>query len=130
MKTEIRVPVSTGELLDKLSILRIKEEKISDPAKLKNVRREREILQSERDRLKLDDMAGEKERILEDINREIWRIEDEIRDCERRKDFGPAFVTLARSVYRTNDRRAQVKREINQLSGSRLVEEKSYTEYA
>lgn len=130
MLSTITVEVAPGELLDKLTILEIKLERISDPAKLANVRIEHETLTralkaAVASSPELDALHA----ALKGINEELWVIEDDIRDCERNKDFGPTFIELARSVYRTNDRRAEVKRQINQLLGSRLVEEKSYAAY-
>jgi hypothetical protein len=125
-----QAPVSVGELIDKLTILEIKRERIGDAAKLANVERERAALAAARASLalpdgKLDPLAAE----LKRVNEALWEIEDEIRDCERKSDFGPRFVELARSVYRNNDRRAAIKGEINRLSGSAIVEEKSYKGY-
>lgn len=120
-------PVSWGELIDKITILEIKAERIADPAKLANVRRELQALQAVRDAGATPTpalLALTQE--LRRINRTLWDIEDSIRDCEARSDFGSDFVALARKVYKTNDRRAAVKREINTLLGSDLVEEKSY----
>ena len=126
----IRIEVSPAELIDKISILEIKSERIGDPDKLKNIRRELGLYRDIRmsripggpalDALILD---------LKTVNETLWEVEDEIRACEARRDFGDRFVELARSVYRTNDRRAAIKREINALCGSSIVEEKSYTEY-
>ena len=121
------VPISVGELLDKISILEIKAEALSDPAKQANVRRELAALEAVRGReiAALPELAalyGE----LKSANQALWRIEDEIRECERDGQFDQRFIELARSVYRTNDRRAVVKRRINELTGSELVEEKSY----
>lgn len=126
----VTVEVPPGELFDKISILEIKSERIADAGKLANVRAELEVLAAARDgavagSAALDELATE----LRAINEVLWETEDDIRDCERRGDFGAAFVALARRVYRTNDRRAAVKRAINELLGSRLVEEKSYAEY-
>lgn len=126
----IEVPISPGELIDKLAILEIKVEHIVDPKSRANVVRELDALTRVRDRTigtspALVRLAGD----LKAVNAELWRIEDELRDCERRGDFGADFIALARAVYRTNDRRAALKREINTLLGSELVEEKSYTRY-
>ena len=122
-----QVPVSLGELIDKITILEIKTQRITDPAKLANVRAE---LDSLNDTLAavltpsadLARLQGE----LFEINAALWDIEDEIRECEMRGDFGPTFVALARAVYVTNDKRAAVKKQINIALGSRLIEEKSY----
>lgn len=126
---EIRVPVSAGELLDKISILIIKDQRIEDPAKLANVRRELEALRPEADKLPGDAALHEAWLAeLNQINGRLWEIEDDIRACEARQDFGASFIALARAVYRTNDERARVKREINLATGSELVEEKSYVD--
>ncbi|MEQ8252351.1 DUF6165 family protein [Oceanibaculum nanhaiense] len=130
----IQVPVSWGELIDKIAILEIKSERISDAAKLVNVRTELAALAGVRDanlpsdQKVLADLATLTADIKK-VNEALWEIEDDIRDCERDKDFGPRFVELARSVYKTNDRRAALKRDINTLLGSELVEEKSYQSY-
>ncbi|MGY6587316.1 MAG: DUF6165 family protein [Wenzhouxiangella sp.] len=125
-----QIPVSAGELIDKITILEIKAERITAPDKLENVRRELSELQAVvNDRVPgsaaLDALKVE----LKRINETLWMIEDDIRDCERAGEFGEPFVKLARAVYITNDRRAALKREINQLLGSTLVEEKSYQAY-
>jgi hypothetical protein len=126
----VLTPVSWGELIDKYTILAIKTERISDPAKKSNVAREREALRPLRDQARATHPEIARcEAALQAVNEALWDIEDEIRDCERRQDFGPRFIELARSVYRSNDRRAEVKREINQLLDSGLVEEKSYRPY-
>jgi Flp pilus assembly protein TadD len=122
--------ISAGELLDKIAILEIKRRRIPDAAKQQNVRRELGILSAVRDRElpstpALDAHFAE----LIRVNEILWNTEDEIRDCERRKDFGSRFVELARTVYRTNDQRSAIKRAVNELTGSRLVEEKSYPAY-
>jgi hypothetical protein len=122
--------VSLGELIDKITILEIKAERIQDAAKLRNIRAELTALTAARERAvpvspELDRLAAE----LKAVNEQLWRIEDEIRACEAARDFGPRFVELARSVYRTNDRRSALKRRVNELLGSRLVEEKAYADY-
>ena len=127
---DIRIPVSAGELVDKISILEIKSERIADPAKLRNVRVELALLMEVRDKampqtFELRRMAE----ALRAVNEELWEIEDAIRECERHGDFGPRFITLARSVYRTNDRRAALKRGIDVAFGSSIMEEKSYATY-
>tara|TARA_R110002096_G_scaffold2741_22_gene14173 strand:+ start:426 stop:815 length:390 start_codon:yes stop_codon:yes gene_type:complete len=126
----IKVDISVGELVDKISILEIKQEHIDDPDKLANVSNELGILNDEflHNVPKSDDLDVLKDR-LKAVNLEIWNLEDDIRDQERRRDFGEKFVQLARSVYKTNDKRAALKREINVLLGSAIVEEKSYQEY-
>ncbi len=126
----ILVEIAPGELIDKITILEIKTERIADPDKLNNVRVELEVLEKARDEAveaspELGDLAAR----LRKVNEALWDIEDDIRDCERRQDFGPRFIELARSVYRSNDQRAAVKREVNELLGSKLIEEKSYTDY-
>jgi hypothetical protein len=122
-------PISAGELIDKITILRIKSERIAAD-KRGNVRHELDLLESLATRelagIDLDDLTAE----LTAINAGLWDIEDGKRDCERRGDFGPAFVALARSVYIENDRRAAVKRRINDAAGSDIVEEKSYAPYS
>ena len=127
---ELLVPVSYGELLDKIAILQIKSERISDPAKLANVRRELSALEQtwmahpaavqDIARLRAD---------LKAVNERLWVIEDDIRDKERAQAFDADFVRLARSVYFENDQRARIKREINEALGSTYVEEKSYADY-
>ena len=126
----ITVEVAAGELLDKITILEIKEAKFTDATKLANVRAELETLRAARDgNLPSTEDIERAVDGLRAVNRQLWEIEDEIRECERQKDFGERFVELARAVYKTNDRRAALKREINDLTGSRLKEEKSYTAY-
>ncbi len=121
------VPISVGELLDKISILEIKAEAITDPAKQANVVRELAALAAVREReVTAMPELGALYAELKSVNRILWQIEDEIRECERAGQFDEGFIELARNVYRTNDRRAVVKRRINELSGSDLVEEKSY----
>ena len=125
----LAVPVSPGELLDKISILEIKLERIADRAKQENVRCELAELAAVRQSLpQTADLAGLTVE-LKSVNERLWEIEDDIRDCERRQDFGPVFIELARSVYRQNDRRVALKRQINELLGSRLIEEKAYAAY-
>ncbi len=128
----IEAPISLGELIDKVTILEIKAVNISDPAKLKNVAHELAVLNDKVSRL-LDpgglDKLSPLKAALKDINQSLWVIEDDIRDCERDKDFGPRFIELARAVYVTNDKRAAVKKDINLAFGSELVEEKSYKDY-
>jgi hypothetical protein len=126
----LNVQTSPGEFLDKLTILEIKAERISDPAKLANVRRELEQLRATwaASALAGHDVArlvGE----LKAVNLALWDIEDRVRSHEAEQRFDGEFVELARSVYRNNDRRAALKRELNLALGSDLLEEKSYTEY-
>ena len=130
MATAIRIDVAPGELIDKLTILEIKRERIQDPKKRANVEVELAALQSAYDAGVRSSEALLALRVeLRAVNSRLWEIEDEIRDCERRQDFGERFVGLARAVYRVNDRRSELKREINQLLGSSLIEEKSYRPY-
>jgi FkbM family methyltransferase len=125
--SSLRVEVSPGELLDKISILQIKSERIDDPAKLWNIQTELQALTQTRNQFvetspSLDQLFAD----LKRVNEALWDVEDELRFSEQRQDFGPEFVELARSVYRHNDRRSVLKREINKLLDSRLLEEKSY----
>lgn len=124
---EILVPTAPGELIDKLTILRLKTEKISDSEKLRNVRHEQTTLQAiADDALPPSDALIALWDQLYRINSDLWDIEDDIRAFEQRNDFGAGFIGLARAVYVTNDERARVKKEINLLLGSELIEEKSY----
>ena len=127
----IMAPISAGELVDKITILRVKAERIGDPAKEANVRKELAMLeaiaaQALPSSAEIERLTGE----LAAVNAALWDIEDGKRDCERRGDFGDRFVQLARLVYVENDRRAAIKRAINEASGSDIVEEKSYKPYA
>jgi hypothetical protein len=127
----MQVEVSNGELLDKLSILEIKLNKIEDKEKLANVQKEFDTLNPLAKEL-FENYEGDLQNHyleLSNINGQLWDIEDWIRDCEKRKDFGNEFIQLARSVYVTNDRRSEVKKIINTITGSELVEEKSYDKY-
>jgi hypothetical protein len=126
----ITAEIAPGELIDKITILEIKAERIEDPAKRANVQNELHLLNATRDRAiagspELDRLAID----LRVVNERLWDVEDSIRNCERARDFGLAFIELARSVYRLNDRRATLKRAINERLGSRLIEEKSYATY-
>ena len=128
------VPVSWGELFDKLTILDIKSSRIKDSAKLGNIRKELQLLsdiakEAEQRNAAAKTSFADVTRQLREVNESLWDIEDEIRDCERKKNFGSRFIELARAVYKTNDRRAALKYRINELLGSELVEEKSYQEY-
>ena len=125
---DIVIPVSWGELLDRLTILEIKLARIADPGKLAHVRLEWAALDAVRGESLSPEVTDLATR-LRTVNEALWDIEDAIRAHERAKDFGPAFIELARSVYRTNDFRSALKREINQCMNSRLVEEKSYEPY-
>jgi hypothetical protein len=126
----IQVPVSYGELIDKITILEIKSRQISDPAKLANVRSELDLLNATwaNDAAAQTDIGDERARLLA-VNEALWDIEDRIRLKERAQAFDAQFIELARSVYFRNDERAAVKREINLKLGSQLVEEKSYQDY-
>lgn len=126
----IHVPVSPGEVLDKITILEIKSERISDEAKLVNVKRELELLQASWQKfVDEDDTVQSIHAKLKAINEDLWEIEDDIRDKERAREFDQVFIDLARSVYVTNDRRADAKKELNLYLGSEMVEEKSYQDY-
>ena len=128
--TTITVEIAPGELIDKITILDIKLARIKDAAKLANVRAEWETLTRARDAALPPSAELDAETAaLRRANETLWDVEDDIRDCERRRDFGPRFVELARAVYVTNDERARIKRRINEILGSRLVEEKSYAAY-
>jgi hypothetical protein len=123
----ILIEVGAGELMDRATILAIKNERIADPAKRANVARESLALEPARSNLLRSFPAlGALEAELKGINETLWDIEDAIRRCEAQADFGPRFIELARAVYKNNDRRAEVKKKINLLSGARVVEEKSY----
>ena len=129
--SQIRIPISPGELLDKIAILEIKSERITDVEKVTNVKRELELLETEWARAGSQDPEITDLRArLKAINESLWEIEDAIRDKEREKAFDQRFIELARSVYFTNDDRAAVKKQINTLMGSDIVEEKSYQDYS
>jgi hypothetical protein len=127
---EILIPISPGELLDKITILQIKSERISDATKVANVRTELGMLEQVWSETVEDDeqiraLSGE----LKSINEALWEIEDDIRDEERNKRFGDRFIELARAVYVTNDERANAKKKVNLHLNSSIVEEKSYQDY-
>ena len=123
----ILVEIGPGELIDKITILQIKTERMTDGAKLANVRHELAVLhQARQAHLAASAEANELESALKQVNGQLWDIEDEIRECEAAGNFGPRFIELARAVYRTNDRRAALKKQINLLTGATIVEEKSY----
>jgi hypothetical protein len=124
---EIRVPISPGELLDKLTILRLKAARIADPAKRANVARELALLEATW-RAEIPDAAAlrEEEAALARVNAALWEVEDALREREAAQRFDAEFVSLARSVYRHNDERAAIKRRVNLRLGSALIEEKSY----
>ena len=127
---ELLTPVSPGELLDKLTILDIKAERIDDAEKRSNVLHERQVLEEVWDEANLETRETVRLRAeLKRVNEALWEIEDAIRECERDSDFGPRFIELARAVYKTNDRRAAVKRAINETLDSTIIEEKSYKAY-
>ena len=127
---ELSVEISAGELIDKITILEIKAGRLEDPAKMTNVRTELESLVAARDAaLTPSPELPELPARLKAVNERLWQIEDDIRDCERAKEFEDRFVELARAVYMNNDERADLKRRINELLGSRIVEEKSYAPY-
>jgi Family of unknown function (DUF6165) len=128
--SEIKVPLSPGELLDKITILRIKAQRMSDPVKLSNVRIELRTLQqtwgeSAYSKVDIEADIG----ALMKVNERLWVIEDDIRDKERAQAFDAEFIRLARAVYVENDERAAIKRRINTTLGSTLIEEKSYRDY-
>ena len=127
----MKVEVSNGELLDKLTILELKLSNIRDVQKLTNIQKEHDELNPLAGQL-FDSYGEELKNLykqLAEINSELWIIEDDIRECERNKDFGSDFVSLARAVYFTNDKRSEIKKSINLLTGSGFVEEKSYEDY-
>ena len=126
----VEIAVSYGELFDKISILEIKKSRVVNADQRINIENELNVLNRIRatiipSNFKIDDLIGG----LTDVNERLWDVEDKLRDCERRQDFSAAFIELARSVYRLNDRRAELKRELNSRLGSELVEEKIYSEY-
>lgn len=123
----MKIEVSNGEIIDKLTIIEIKLKSINDESKLFNLRKEYELLSEVAKNI----LSNEHElyKALFVINSQLWNIEDSIRDLERRKDFGEKFIETARSVYVCNDKRSEIKKQINKLTGSNLVEEKSYEKY-
>lgn len=127
---EIMVPVSPGELLDKITILRIKSARMSDPQKLRNVRTELDALQTTwaGSAYADADVAGDVDALMK-VNERLWVIEDDIREKERSRTFDAEFIRLARAVYVENDERAAIKRRVNLRLGSAIVEEKSYRPY-
>jgi Family of unknown function (DUF6165) len=128
---EMTVPVSIGEVVDKITILEIKSDRLRDEAKLRNVHEELRALKGafEERFPALDDELQALFASLKAVNETLWEIEDEIRDCERRQSFESHFIELARAVYLRNDERAALKRAINLRLGSHLIEEKSYSPY-
>jgi len=123
----MKIEVSNGEIIDKLTIIQIKLERISDKEKLKNLKKEFDKLSKVTSSIL--STSDPLYKSLYEVNCELWDIEDHIRDLERKKDFGKDFVETARSVYFKNDRRAELKREINIRTSSGLIEEKSYEKY-
>ena len=127
---KIIVEVSIGELLDKITILEIKQEKIKDPEKLKFISNEHSILKDQlNNNIKTDDKLNKLFQSLKDINSKLWVIEDNKRRCEKDKDFGEKFIKLSRDVHFLNDDRAKIKLEINNRTGSSIKEIKEYTSY-
>ena len=127
---KIIVEVSIGELLDKISILEIKQGKIKDPEKLKFINNEHSILKDQLDKnVKSDDKLNDLYQSLKEINSKLWVIEDDKRQCEKEKDFGEKFIKLSRDVHFLNDDRAKIKLEINNHTGSIIKEIKEYTSY-
>ena len=127
---KILVEVSVGELLDKISILEIKQEKIKDPEKLKFINDEHSILKDQlTNNVKSDEKIEKLFQSLKDINAKLWVIEDDKRQCEKEKDFTEKFIKLSRDIHFLNDDRAKIKLEINNLSGSKIKEIKEYTSY-
>ena len=127
---KIIVEISIGELLDKISILEIKQEKIKDPEKLKFIFKEHSILKNQmKNNIKSDDKLNKLFQSLKEINAKLWTIEDDKRKCEKDKDFGDNFIRLSRDVHFLNDNRAKIKLEINKYTGSIIKEIKEYTNY-
>lgn len=130
-KGSLMIEVGAGELIDKITILKIKLDRMTDAAKLKNVKYELDVLSRAREEnLTQSDELDRLEDALRKVNEALWVIEDDIRACEAARDFGQKFIELARSVYIQNDKRAAIKKSINELCGSSIVEEKSYTEFS
>ena len=125
----VNTPISLGELIDKISILVIKEKKITDEKKNNLIREELTLLKKTLNEVANNNSINNYLNQLIDVNSTLWKIEDEIRDCEKNKKFDQKFIELARSVYITNDKRAEIKLEINNKFGSKLVEVKSYVKY-
>jgi len=127
---KIIVEVSIGELLDKISILEIKLEKIKDPEKLKYINNELSILKNQLEKnVKTDESLSKLYQSLKEVNAKLWIIEDDKRECEKNKDFGEKFIKLSRDVHFLNDDRAKIKLEINNHTGSIIKEIKEYTSY-
>ena len=127
---KILVEVSVGELMDKISILDIKKDKIKDRKNLEHIENEYEILTKEYDnKVKIDDKLKDLYTSLKEINSKLWVIEDEKRLCEKNSDFGEIFIKLSRDIHFLNDKRAQIKLSINNYTGSKIKEIKEYTKY-
>ena len=127
---KILVEISVGELLDKISILEIKKDKVKDEEKLKFIINEHEILKEQLDKnIKADEKINKLYQSLKEINAKLWVIEDDKRQCEKESDFGEKFIKLSRDVHFLNDDRAKIKLEINNLTGSKIKEIKEYTSY-
>ena len=127
----MKIEVSNGEILDKITILVIKSKKITDPIKLKNINNELDELQPFLDVVGYESNSTVNSLVkeLESVNEMLWDVEDKLRDKERSKQFDDEFIKLARDVYFTNDERAQIKKNLNEVTNSKLVEEKSYQKY-
>lgn len=126
----IKIDAAPGELIDKITILEIKAERIEDAIKRANVTYELATLTNALNlAIETSSQISDLSRRLKEVNERLWETEDAIRECERREDFGPVFIDLARSVYRLNDVRSEIKRSINTLLGARIIEEKSYSSY-
>ncbi len=128
---KILAEISVGELYDKITILNIKLKKINDPEKLKNVKTELDSLKEQSNKINLTDNETLKKYVqkLQDINEELWEIENTKRECEANKEFGEIFIKISRDVHFKNDIRASIKKEINLLSNSKITEEKEYSKY-
>jgi hypothetical protein len=128
---KILAEISVGELFDKITILNIKTKKISDNDKLQNIQTELKILEEQSKKINVSDINSLNELVsqLQQINEDLWDIENQKRECEAQKDFGEIFIKLSRDVHFKNDIRAQIKKEINLLSNSQIVEEKEYSRY-
>lgn len=126
----IKIDAAPGELIDKITILQIKAERIDDAMKRANVTYELATLTNALNMaIETSGQISDLSNRLKEVNERLWETEDAIRECERRQDFGPVFIDLARSVYRLNDVRSEIKRSINTLLGARIIEEKSYSSY-
>ena len=128
---KILAEISVGELFDKITILNIKLKKINDPEKLKNIKTELEVLIEQSNKIILDNKEALHKNVqkLQEINEELWDIENIKRECEANKDFGESFIKISRDVHFKNDIRASIKKEINLLSDSKITEEKEYSKY-